>query len=594
MLYPKDSETREVRSLDGVWKFKRDDKNEGLDLGWYTAPLDTDTLMPVPASYNDVTQDIRTRDHIGFVWYEREFFARKEENYDYVLRIGSASHHAFVYVNGTFVCEHRGGFLPFEADVTSILQDKGANRLTIAVDNRLHQNSLPFGQVLNLDDRDHPKGTIKQEIHHDFYNYGGIHRPVRLLKLPRQRITDIAVKTESIDKKSSSAVLSWKVETCEGVETDIEISDKTGNMVARLTGATGTATLEAIRYWSQEDPCLYNFCVKISQNGQMLDTYTERIGIRTVEVRGKQFLLNGEPVYFKGFGKHEDMDIKGKGHDDAVNVKDFNLLKWINANSFRTSHYPYSEEIMNLADEYGFLVIDEVPAVGFNFWTSEKSVFSEGIIDEKTLEHHLEVMGDLIQRDKNHPSVVMWCIGNEARTDEEAAGPYFQKVADLCREQDASRPVMLVETITWDTTCAAQHVDVIGINRYWGWYLDPGDLSFVDYQFSLELKGWYERFGKPVMVTEYGADCIAGMHSDPPVQFSEEYQRELIKTFNDIMDRFPHVIGEHIWNFADFATKQGITRIGGNKKGIFTRQRQPKAAAFYVKERWQNRDPKSD
>jgi beta-glucuronidase len=282
------------------------------------------------------------------------------------------------------------------------------------------------------------------------------------------------------------------------------------------------------------------------------------------------------------------MDIKGKGLDHAMLVKDFNLMRWIGANSFRTSHYPYAEETMQLADQYGFLVIDEAPACGLNFWDRAKPAFSESAVGSRTQAHHLKVMRELIERDKNHPCVVMWSVGNEPASYEKGAGPYFKPVFDLCRELDPTRPVTCVECSLPQETTVAQYCDVLCVNRYYAWYTDSGQLGLAGQQLRSDLTQWHARFNKPVLLSEFGADTIAGMHSDPPVMFTEEYQVKFLKIYFAELDRMEFIVGEHVWNFADFATRQGITRVGGNKKGVFTRQRQPKAAAFVLKERWRS------
>ncbi|MDQ0113670.1 beta-galactosidase/beta-glucuronidase [Paenibacillus harenae] len=161
---------------------------------------------------------------------------------------------------------------------------------------------------------------------------------------------------------------------------------------------------------------LYTLKVELVQGGEIIDEYDPPFGIRTVEVTGGKFLINGKPFYFKGFGKHEDSPIHGRGINEAANVMDFRLMKWIGANSFRTSHYPYSEEIMRLADKEGFVVIDEVAAVGLhlNFIPTLSGGKRRDTWKElRTHEAHREAIRELIARDKNHACVVMWSIANE-------------------------------------------------------------------------------------------------------------------------------------------------------------------------------------
>jgi beta-glucuronidase len=195
-------------------------------------------------------------------------------------------------------------------------------------------------------------------------------------------------------------------------------------------------------------------------------------------------------------------------------------------------------------------------------------------------------MRELIERDKNHPCVVMWSLGNEPASYEAGAGPYFKPVFDLCRELDPTRPVTCVECSRPQETTVAGYCDVLCVNRYFAWYTDSGRLDLAGEQLRSDLTAWHDRFGKPLLLSEFGADTLAGMHADPPVMFTEEYQGAFLQAYCTELDRLDFVVGEHVWNFADFATRQGITRVGGNRKGVFTRQRQPKAAAFVLKERW--------
>jgi beta-glucuronidase len=583
MLFPQESETRQVKDLSGLWRFKPDLKNVGIAEGWEQAPLAGAGWMPVPASYNDLIQEAGLRDHVGLVWYERDFWAPAEWQGKQVrIRVGSAAHEAVLYVNGRRLAEHAGGFLPFEAEAGTALRWGESNRLTIAVDNRLRSESLPPGQLV-----EGPDGRATQETFFDFYNYSGLHRPVRLVALPLAAIEDLTVRTEIAGR---TGIVDYAVAADPSLTADVRLLEADGAAAAQARGAAGRLRVPRARLWAPGSPHLYTLEVRLSSpTGELRDCYRQPVGIRTVAVSGGRFLLNGEPFYFKGFGRHEDADLRGRGLDLALLVKDFNLMAWIGANSFRTSHYPYAEETMQMADRCGFLVIDEVPACGLNFWDRARTVFSEEAIGARTQARHLQAMRELIERDKNHPSVVLWSVGNEPASYEQGAGPYFEPIFDLCRQLDPSRPVTCVECARPEETTVAQHCDVLCVNRYFGWYSDPGRLDLAGEQLAADLSAWHERFGKPVLLSEFGADTIAGMHADPPVMFSEEYQVEFLRAYFAALDRLDFVVGEHVWNFADFATRQGITRMMGNRKGVFTRQRQPKAAAFVLKERWESK-----
>lgn len=586
MLYPRENEIREIKDLSGVWEFKADKNGSGYEEKWYDDKLTGTIMMPVPASYNDMTQDISLREHIGDVWYEKSFFVPvgwKDQRV--VIRVGSATHKATMWVNGSEVARHKGGYLPFEADITDLIAYGAENKVTLAVNNILDWSTIPPGQIKTFKDDLHPEGYRIQEYFHDFYNYAGIHRPVILYTTPKTYIADIAVET-SIEELTTGTI-SYMVQLS-GEAADVLVRVMDGEQeIAVQHGLNGCLKIENARFWEPGNAYLYTLCVETIDNSSAIsDCYRLPVGIRTIKVTEKEFLINGKPFYFKGFGKHEDMDIIGKGMNQAINIKDFNLLKWIGANSFRTSHYPYSDEIMDLADREGILVIDETPAVGLNLWDKNVNVFSEEHIHQEALEHHVQVVRELIDRDKNHPCVVMWSVANEATTYEDGALPYFKRVVEEVRLLDSSRPVTIVQYSFPEECKVAQLFDVVCDNRYYSWYLDPGHLELVEFQVEKELRGWHDRFKQPVIMSEYGADAIAGFHQDPPVMFSEEYQCEMLRHYHNVFDKLDFVIGEHVWNFADFATKQGITRVIGNRKGVFTRQRQPKSAAHLLRARW--------
>ncbi|WP_028611603.1 beta-glucuronidase [Paenibacillus harenae] len=594
MLYPIDNGIREVKDLSGIWNFRVDERDEGKKQQWYSQKLEQTMPMAVPASYNDITTEASIRDHIGDVWYERSFYIPASwSDRRIILRVGSATHHAVMWVNGQEAARHKGGFLPFEADITDQIVRGAENRVTIAVNNELDWTCLPSGEIKTYEDAEgrYPEGYKTQETFFDFYNYSGLHRPVKLYTTPKNYIRDITVTTAI---QGTSGIVQYQCEISgKHSKVVVRLMDAEGNQVGETEGIHGQLTVEQAKLWEPGRGYLYSLAVEtFNEQGQIEDCYQQPVGIRTVRVEGKQFFINNKPFYFKGFGKHEDSDARGRGLDEAINLKDFNLLKWIGANSFRTAHYPYSEELMRLADREGLVVIDEVPAVGMCFWSETNTVFREDRVNEKTLSHHLQAIQDMIARDKNHPCVVMWSIANEAATNEEAAVPYFTKVVEVTRKQDPSRPITIVQTMWPSVDRIGGLVDVICINKYFGWYSDHGKLSLIERHMDRELLGWYERYGKPVIISEYGADTIAGFHQIPPVAFSEEFQSEYLNEFHKSFDKHDFVIGEHVWAFADFATKQGLTRVIGNRKGIFTRQRQPKAAAFKLQQRWKSEHPK--
>ncbi|XP_002722331.2 beta-glucuronidase isoform X2 [Oryctolagus cuniculus] len=599
MLYPRESPSRERKELDGLWSFRADfssGRHQGFEQQWYRRPLRESgpTLdMPVPSSFNDVSQDGQLRSFVGWVWYEREVALPQRWTQDLdrrvVLRIGSAHYYAIVWVNGVHVTEHEGGHLPFEADISKLVQSGplASCRITIAVNNTLTPYTLPPGAILyKTDTSKYPKGYFVQDTNFDFFNYAGLHRSVLLYTTPTAYIDDITITT---DVAQDTGLVNYRifVQGTEHFQLEVSLLDEEGKVVAQGTGGWGQLLVPSANLWwpylMHERPAyLYSLEVRLiaqTAAGPVSDFYTLPVGIRTVAVTESRFLINGKPFYFHGVNKHEDSDIRGKGFDWPLLVKDFHLLRWLGANSFRTSHYPYAEEVMQLCDRYGIVVIDECPGVGIVLPQNFGNV---------SLQHHLQVMEELVRRDKNHPAVVMWSVANEPKSSLKPAGYYFKTVIAHTKALDPSRPVTFVTNSNYSTDLGVPYVDVICVNSYYSWYHDYGHLELIQLQLETQFENWYRAHQKPIIQSEYGAETIAGFHQDPPLMFSEEYQKSMLEQYHLVLDqkRKEYVVGELIWNFADFMTNQTPQRPVGNKKGIFTRQRQPKSAAFLLRDRY--------
>ncbi len=487
--------------------------------------------------------------------------------------------------------EHKGGFTPFEAEINRFLKN-GNNRLTVAVNNIVDDSTIPVGHYIEKEIGDSVK--IQNTPNFDFFNYGGIHRPVKIYTTPQIYVNDITITTDYVD---STGTASYKLEIVGDAETRVSIINESDSVVAQESGLEGKMSIQNVNLWEPLNAYLYTLKVELFKDDEVIDVYEQPFGVRTIEVKEGKFLINNKPFYFKGFGKHEDSPINGRGFNESVNVMDLGLMKWIGANSFRTSHYPYSEELMRLADREGFVVIDEVPAVGlnlnFNAFTGVSMGNSITTWERiKTHEAHHKVIRELVARDKNHACVVMWCVANEPGAEEEGAYEYSKPIVELVKACDPQkRPVTIttmIKSIPKDCKIA-ELVDVLALNRYYGWYYDIGELGIAKIHLRDELKGWKKRCpGKPIMMAEYGADTIAGLHEVDPVMFTEEFQSEYLRIYHEVFDEFNNFIGEHVWAFADFHTSQGVRRVHGNEKGVFTRERKPKFAAHELRKRWTN------
>lgn len=590
-LYPIETETREVKSLDGVWNFLADSGGDGESRGWHRGLPAAAVPMPVPSSYNDLVTDPAIRNHVGDVWYQRDFFLPESwRDRDLFVRFGSATHHAKVWLNGMEIASHKGGYLPFAGQLNAAARLGESNRLVARISNILDWTTLPPGEVKESTGS---SGEVRrvQNYFHDFYNYSGIHRSVTLVSLPRRRIENLAVSTSLRDQTGLIACRADVVGDCPRVV--FVLKDEDGREVASAAGPEGILEVPEARLWQPLQAYLYTLEARILEEERVVDVYRLPVGIRTVQVRGSQFLINGKPFYFRGFGGwHEDADLRGKGFDAPTIIRDLNLLRWIGANSFRTAHYPYAEETLRLADRLGLVVIAEAPAVGLYDHRPQERFFCEQKAWKAMQNHHLETMRELVARDRNHPCIVMWSIANEPTNNDPGAGEYFAPVVAETKRLDPERPVTIVDHLEPEPNRILALSDVICINKYHGWYDHSGDLERVEELFADTLRRLRAAAGdKPILLSEHGVDTLAGSHQFPAVMFTEEYQVEWLKRVHRALDRFDGIIGEHIWVFADFATKQAIHRVNGNRKGIFTRQRQPKMAAFYLRDRWNDPAP---
>ena len=590
LLYPRFSPTRRLINIDGIWKFKFDYENKGESENWKDGLKNT-LMIPVPASFNDFFTDKDSREFIGDVWYETDIFVPAEwSETDIDIRFGSATHNATVFVNGEEIVFHKGGFLPFNANINDVAKFDQWNKVIVKLNNELSLETLPAGQTKILSN-----GKKMAKPHFDFFNYAGIHRSVNLVSTPKESIVDFTVN--HILEENDAKVEYW-VETTGEHEVHISVFDETGELVATQEGKQNTIIIKNAKLWNVLNSYLYQFRIEIKGSDLLIDQYEEEIGIRTVEVKGTRLYINNKPVYLKGYGKHEDSEVVGRGFNIGMMKRDFELMKWNGANSFRTSHYPYAEEVYQMADREGFVVIDETPAVGLwistmNYVTASIGVkekyFDNPIVHEKTKSYHMEVIKDYINRDKNHACVCIWSLLNEPDTTTQSAVSYFEDIFKLASELDVQkRPRTFANVgVASASVCTCSYLcDILCLNRYFGWY-EMGGYEMVDAEkaFREEMDEW-GKMNKPVIFTEYGADTYVGEHKLPSVMWSEEYQIEYLEVQHKIFDAYDFVIGEQVWNFADFQTTEAIRRVNGNKKGIFTRARQPKAAAYLLKERW--------
>jgi beta-glucuronidase len=575
MLFPQTNQYRQVVDLSGFWDFRFDPDGIGEAQGWFR-DLKESIPIAVPASWNNQFSD--SRDYLGLGWYQTCFTIPWDwDGKKIFIRFGSVNYLASVWLNGKFIGQHEGGHLPFEFDITEDVLS-GKNLLVVCVDGSLAPDRVPPGNV-PPDPRDVSFFQNYPASNFDFFPFCGIHRQVWIYAKHPAGIDDLIVAT---DVSGTTGTVKVKVmSTARNASVGFFLSGhgtQTGQQSAISNREAETEFIVTdAAFWEPGAPNLYTLKVELSQEGQIIDQYELSIGIRSISIQGDALLLNGKPIQLKGFGRHEDFPVIGRGYFPAVIIKDYSLMQWVGANSFRTSHYPYSEEMLNLADRLGFLVINETPAVGLFF-------AKNGLAKRNRL--CTQYVQELIKRDRNHPSVIIWSLANEPHSRPGVSTKIFKSLYDQAKSLDPTRPVTLVSDIGVNEE-ALEFLDIICLNRYCGWYTEPAQLNLGLEHLSIELDAIYKKYPKPFILTEFGADAIPGIQSDPTEVFSEEYQADMILRYIQLLNSKSYVVGQHIWNLCDFKTTQSLHRAGGtNYKGVFTRDRRPKLAAQKLREIW--------
>jgi len=335
--------------------------------------------------------------------------------------------------------QHNIGYLPFEADITDSVKSSEENVLEVMVENHLKTSGFPAGKT-PLEELLIGAPDSFPPTNFDFFPYGGIIRSVKLEVCNPERIIDVLVDTSDSRSEENPEVVKVSIKVSEdstGKILEIELASERKTLEIEENTIEAEFKIENARFWKLNDPHLYRLKLKIKDGEKLLDVYKLKIGIRTIEWDEKRLYLNGEPVFLKGFDKHEEFPVLGQGTFYSMMMKDFNLLKWIGANSFRTSYYPYSEEWLDLADERGIVVINEAPHVGITRYH----------YNPKTEKLAVDNVKRMIDRDKNHPSVIMWCVANEPESDHPDVEGFFRALYKAAKQTDETRLVTFVNCL---------------------------------------------------------------------------------------------------------------------------------------------------
>ncbi|MDB6168829.1 MAG: Beta-glucuronidase [Verrucomicrobia bacterium] len=529
------------------------DKSELVEYNFDESPT-----LQVPGDWN--SQAERLFYYEGTVWYRRRFDYRPAApGRRLFLYFGAANYQADVYLNGEKLGRHIGGFTPFEFEVTGRVKETG-NFLVVRVDNQRHLDAVPT-------------------VNTDWWNYGGLTRDVRLVETPGTFVRDyrVQLKQGSPDRIEASVQLDG-AEPRQHVVVTIEGA---GVAAEADTDDSGAAHFEIaaphLERWSPETPRLYAVTLATSA-----DRIRDRIGFRTIEVRGSDILLNGRPIFLRGISLHEENPLEGRRAHSLADAR--LLLGWareLHANFVRLAHYPHSEHMARVADELGLLLWEEVPV----YWTIQWE-------NPATLQNAQAQLTDLIVRDRNRASVIVWSVANETPVSE-ARTRFLKTLVATARSLDPARLVAAAMQVRGDPARPSLRIvddpfgeacDLLSFNEYIGWYDGlPAKLPEITWSFG---------YGKPVVVSEFGADALQGFHADALTRFSEEFQVDVYRRTLAMLEKIPQWRGTTPWILCDFRSPRRVlpkVQDGWNRKGLISSDGRKKEAFFVLKEFYERR-----
>ncbi len=574
--------TRQRIDLNSGWRFLRSDSPGAQDPAFNDSSW---SQMSVPHTWNAIDgQDGGNNYYRGIGWYRRHWTAPASlAGRKLWLQFAGVNQTADVWINGTYLGQHKGGYARFRFDATAAI--------------KVGQDNIIAVKVNNADDSGVPPLSA------DYTFFGGIYRNVSLWSTDpvSVRMLDFAgpgiyVRQRSVTAGSATVDVTAKGWNNGGAARTVTvrsvITDATGAIVADATSApqsisaatgfqvTHTQTIANPRRWQgKADPYLYNANVEITSNGVVVDTITERIGLRSFTLDASTgFFLNGQHVQLRGVNRHQDRLSRGWAIGDPEHTQDFDLMDEMGVNALRTAHYQQDQKVYNLADERGYVVWAEIPLV--NGITNSAAFTSNA----------QQQLRELIRQNYNHPAIVFWGIGNEQANDDAATNSLLDSLAGIVAAEDPER----VSTYAHNgpiTSGLVNHTAAAGYNRYHGWYYgsytDFG--GFVDNLHSTQP-------ARLIAISEYGAGASVTTHQENPPKpvttstfHPEEYQAILHEaTWAQIAAR-PFLWGTFVWNMFDFASDgraEGDTN-GRNDKGLVTYDRVTrKDAFFWYKANW--------
>ncbi len=573
---------RAAQSLNGQWKYIVDPYENGFYdyrrtpfdqkkgdayLGGYFADtqvknesdkveynFETAAEIYVPGDWNSQAQELLYYE--GSVWYRKEFNVKElKPSKRYFLYFGAANYEANVYLNTKKVGTHIGGFTPFNFEITDLLKTN-ENSLVVKVDNTRKKEAVP---TLNT----------------DWWNYGGLTRDVKIIEVPKTFVREYQLQLHPQD----ASVIEGYVQL-DGNDFKQEVHVEIPELKVSKTfkaDINGRAAIKIIEVrpelWFPKSPKLYD--VKISYHGNSVN---DKIGFRTIEVKETQILLNGKPIFLRGVALHEENPIKqGRAYSKEDDQLLLNWTKEMNANYVRLAHYPHNEHLARLADEMGILLWEEIPV----YWTVNYE-------NAETLENAKQQLSDLIKRDNNRASVIIWSVANETPVST-VRTEFLKTLAATARSLDKTRLITAAMEVHQSPINpnlklvddpAAEFFDIVSFNQYMGWYDRlPNEIGEVKFKVA---------YNKPVLISEFGAGALAGKHGNDTERWTEEFQASLYKESLKMLEKIDNLSGMSPWVLTDFKSpRRPLAQIQDryNRKGLIG-HRGEKKEAFYVMQKY--------
>lgn len=514
--------------------------------------------LNVPSDWNSQIPELKYYE--GTMWYARKFEINKKSDENLFLYFGAVNYRCRVYLNGTLIGSHEGGFTPFQFNVTNVVKE-GGNFLAVEVDNTRTADAIPA-------------------LSFDWWNYGGITRDVMLVHTPKNYIRDYFIQLDKYDSDRVHAEVQLSAQNA-GQLVKIEIPElKIANKV--FTDGTGLAKatfrVRNLERWSPQAPKLYQVIVSSE-----VDEVKENIGFRNLYVKNTQIYLNDSPVFMKSIGLHEEISQRqGRAYSEQDAIALLSEAKGLGVNMIRLAHYPQNEYIVRLAEQMGLMLWEEIPVwQGIDFKDSSTRLKAQRMYTEMLL------------RDRNRCALTFWGVANETAPSE-SRNAFLKSLVELCHKMDTTRlitaafdlPKFNSETNAFEMEDDfIENLDVVSINKYMGWYhrwpMSPSEIR------------WNVALDKPLIFSEFGGEALYGQSGDSTVtsSWSEEYQEKLYKDNLEMFKYIPNLAGISPWILFDFRSPYRFhptNQEGWNRKGLISDQGYRKKAWYVMKEYYES------